>query len=77
MNIIKSQHSQQIWFCVDKNGFICMFTEKPIKNVVKGTWESKNPYINSKIYNDICAIVQQAKMTFENEPEVIEMQFQI
>jgi len=69
--------SQQIWFAVNKNGNVCMFTEKPIKNKNKGIWESKYPYLNSTIYGDICSIVQQASMNFENDPEVIEIQIHL
>ena len=66
-----------IWFAVNKNGDIRMFLENPTKNVERGIWESKNPYVNSVLLKDISQVVQQAKMNFENNPEVIEMQIQI
>lgn len=66
--------SVQIWFCVNRNSDVRMFLENPTKNVTKGIWESKKPYVNSVLYKDICRIVQQARMSFENNPEIIEVQ---
>jgi hypothetical protein len=66
--------SVQIWFCVNRNGDIRMFTDNPTKNEKLGKWTSKNPFINSVLYNDISQIVKSAHMTFENNPEIIEMQ---
>lgn len=69
--------SVAIWFAVNKNGDVRMFLDNPTKNTQLGIWESKNPYVNSVLYKDICQIVQQAKMNFENNPEVIEIQIKI
>jgi hypothetical protein len=66
--------SVAIWFAVNKNGNVRMFLDNPTKNVQLGIWESKRPYVNSILYKDICQIVQQARMNFENNPEVIEIQ---
>lgn len=68
--------SVAIWFAVNKNGDVRMFLDNPTKNAQLGIWESTKPYVNSVIYKDICQIVQQTKMNFENNPEVIEMQIQ-
>jgi len=66
--------SVQIWFGVNRNGRVRMFLDNPTKNVTRGIWESKKPFVNSVLYKDICQIVQQARMSFENNPELIEMQ---
>lgn len=66
--------SVQIWFAVNRNCKVRMFLENPTRNVTKGIWESNKPYINSLLYKDICHIVQQARMIFENNPEIIEVQ---
>ena len=63
-----------IWFAVNKNGDVRMFLDNPTKNVQLGIWESTKPFVNSVLYKEICQIVQQAKMNFENNPEVIEIQ---
>ena len=69
--------SVQIWFAVNKNGSVRMFLDNPKKNVDKGIWESKYPYVNSVLYKDICQVVKQAKMNFENNPECLEIQIQL
>jgi len=69
--------SVTIWFAVNKNGNVRMFLDNPKKNTERGIWEGKYPYVNSIIYKDINKVVKQAKMTFENNPEVIEIQIQI
>ena len=69
--------SVQIWFAVNKNGQVRMFLDNPKRNINKGIWESKCPYINSLLYKDICQVVQQAKMTYENNPECLEIQFKV
>ena len=66
--------SVQIWFAINKNGDVRMFLDCPKKNVERGIWESKNPYVNSLLYKDILQITKQAKMNFENEPECLEIQ---
>lgn len=72
---IKKNNFQGVWFAINKNGKVVMFTEEPKKNEQKGIWESKFPYINSILYKDICEISKQAKMTFETEPQYIEIKF--
>lgn len=66
--------SVAIWFAVNKNGDVRMFLDNPVKNTQLGVWESTKPFVNSVLYKEICQIVQQAKMNFENNPEVIEIQ---
>ena len=70
---MKEYTSQMIWFAVNKNGKVVMFTEEPTKNTELGIWVSKSPYINSVIYDDICEVVQKAKMTFDHECQCIEL----
>ena len=74
MDNVNNMKSVVIWFAVNKNGTVRMFLDNPTKNVDLGIWESKKPYVNSVLYKDICQIVQQARMSFENNPEIIEMQ---
>ena len=74
MDNTNNMKSITVWFAVNKNGKVRMFLDNPTKNVNLGIWESNNPYVNSVLYKDICQIVQQAKMNFENNPEVIEIQ---
>jgi len=66
--------SQQIWFAVNKNGSVFMFLDEPIRDGNK--WKGNYPYVNSKIQNEINALVQQAQMNFEMDPQCIEIQFE-
>lgn len=67
--------TQQIWFVLNKNNEILMFLDEPVKNPKTKKWEGKCPYINSRINNEIAALAQQAQMSFESNPECIEIQF--
>lgn len=69
--------SVTVWFAVNRNGNVRMFLDNPKKNVEKGIWESNLPYVNSVIYKDITRVVQQAHMSFDSNPEVLEIQIQI
>ena len=70
---MKDYQTQTIWFAVNKNGKVVMFTEEPIKNESMGVWVSKSPYVNSVIYDDICEVVRRAKMGFNHECQCIEL----
>lgn len=72
---IKKDNFQGVWFCVNKNNKVVMFTEEPKKNKKLGIWESKFPYVNSILYKEMCEISKQAKMNFETEPQYIEIKF--
>ena len=64
-----------IWFGVNKNNQIQMFAdEEPKKNLKIGKYEGKNPFVNSVFYDELKSIVQQTNMTFESEPQCIEIQ---
>ncbi len=63
--------TKTIWFAVNKNGFVGLYLDKPVRNKLTKKWESKYPFINSIIYNEIVDLVEKAKYTWENEPECI------
>lgn len=65
-----------IWFCVNRNGKVKMFLDEPIKNEKLGIYEGKSPYVNTLIYKDMCEVVKQAKMSFDTDPQAIEIQIQ-
>ena len=67
--------TQQIWFVLNKNNEILMFLDEPVKNPKTKKWEGKCPYINSRINDEITALAKQAQMSFESNPECIEVQF--
>lgn len=67
--------SARVWFGVNKNGDIRMFLdEEPKKDLERGILVGKNPFINSKFYEELKKIVENVKMNFESEPQCIEIQ---
>ena len=64
-----------VWFAVNKNGFIGIYSDEPKRNIETGKWESKFPFINSLIYDQICQLVEKAKLDWNKEPECISFQF--
>lgn len=67
--------SARVWFGVNKKNQIQMFLdEEPIKNKQLGRFEGKNPFINSLFYEDLKKIAQNANLTFESDPQCIEIQ---
>ena len=63
----------KFWLAVNKNGFIGMYCTEPTRNKEAGVWESKRVYLNSVVYPQICQMVKNVKMTWDNEPEVFEI----
>jgi len=61
-----------VWFAVNKNGFVNMFLNTPVRNKESGVWTSNHYFINSEIYPQICTLVEKAKMNWDSEPEVIQ-----
>ena len=64
-----------VWFGVNKNSDIRMFLdEEPKKDLERGILIGKNPFVNSVLYEDLKQVVKNAKMTFNSEPQCIEIQ---
>lgn len=62
-----------IWIGVNKNGYISMHLEIPIRNVENGKWVSNKPYINSKLYDIYDSLLKKANITWEHEAEFFEV----
>ena len=62
-----------VWFAVNKNGFVGLYSDEPKRNKDIGKWESKLPFINSVIYEQIIDLVQKTSMTWDKEPECIQI----
>ena len=69
-----NQKTIQVWFAVNKNGFVGMWLDKPERNEDIGKWESNHCFVNSLIYPQICQLVEKAKMDWESDPEVVSFQ---
>ena len=67
--------SARVWFGVNKKNEIQMFLDdEPKKNKELGRYEGKNPFVNSLFYEDLKKIAQGSNLTFESEPQCIEIQ---
>lgn len=62
-----------VWIAVNKNGFIGMYAKEPKRNEQTGKWECKYCVCNSIVYKEICNLAEKAKMTWINEPELLEI----
>ena len=60
-----------IWFAVNKNGFVGLYCDEPKRNIDNGKWESDSPFLNSVIYNQISDLVKRTKFSWNNNPECI------
>lgn len=66
--------SQIIWFVVDKHNKVWMYLDEPKKNQELGCWQSKYPYVNSFIYDEICQVANNALLNFDSEAQCLELQ---
>lgn len=70
------QISKTIWFAVNKSGFIGLYADEPKRNNTTGKWESKFPFINSNIYDQITSLVEKSNIDWKNEPECLTLKFE-
>lgn len=63
----------RIFLGVNKNGNISLHIVEPKRNNDNGTWISNRPYVNSVVYNNLSKMIKHSKMTWEHEPEVLEI----
>ena len=66
-----------VWFAVNKNGFIGVYADEPIRNDKTGKWESKFPFINSTVYPEIVKLAENSKMDWLKEPECLTFKLQL
>ena len=60
-----------VWFSVNKNGFINISKDEPRRNNELGKWEYYFPYINSIIYEQIKNLVEKVNFSWKNDYECI------
>lgn len=65
--------NMQIWMGVNKNGFVSLHYEEPVRDGNK--WKSNKPFCNSVIQNQFEDLAKRAQMTWENDCEVFELTF--
>ena len=59
------------WAAINRNGFICLFTDKPQRNKEIGKWEGKL-YVNSVVYKMIKDLFDKASFSWEEDAEYFE-----
>ena len=69
-----SKKTITVWFAVNKNGFVGMYAEEPKRNNKTGKWESKFPFVNSGVYNQIRELAEKVNFDWNKEPECITFQ---
>ena len=63
----------QIFIGVNKNRRVSLHTVEPVRCMETGTWVSSRPYVNSIVQKNIDDMISHSKMTWEMDPEVIEI----
>jgi hypothetical protein len=66
-----TKKSIKCWACINKNGFLVLFTQEPKRNVETGKWEGEF-YLNSVIYKIIKDLFENTVRTWENDAEYFE-----
>lgn len=65
------ERSVIIYITVNKNGSINLSLDKPIKNNDK--WIINDYFCNSTLYKQMYDLIKKSEMSFDSEPEVIEI----
>lgn len=68
--------SIQVWFAVNKSGFIVLSLDEPKRNEKTGKWDSKYPFISSKVNQEISDLIEKTKINWDHEPECLTISFQ-
>jgi len=66
--------TQQVWFAVEADGSLAMFTKEPERDKASGRWRSRFRYVNSIIMRDLEAIVKRSGMDFSCDPQCLEFE---
>ena len=64
-----------IWVAIDKNNIVSMHKECPQRNMSTGKWISKMPFCNSIAQVQIQKLLDKSSMTWDSDPEYIEINF--
>ena len=62
-----------IYVGVNKSGSASLHTVEPVRNKNTGMWVSLRPYVNSTINKSMNSMIKHSQMTWEMEPEFIEI----
>ena len=57
-----------LFITVNKNGFMSIWYDEPIKNEKLGKWRGSFPFCNSIMYNEFAVMIKEANINFISEP---------
>jgi hypothetical protein len=70
-----SKLSAKFWVYVNKNGFLGLSIDKPVRDEDLGKWVAKYPYCNSIMYAQVMEMISKTKFGWNCEPEYIEINY--
>lgn len=63
----------KIWIGINKDGSLSLHAEVPFRDEDRGIWVSKYPFCNSVMYNELSKMITKSSMTWQSDPEYMEI----
>ena len=63
-----------LWVCVNKNNSFIVHASQPIRDEDEGIWVSRNLFVNCELYEKLKTHTDIENLTWESEPEFIEIE---
>lgn len=63
----------KVWIGINKDNSLSLHTETPTRDDERGIWVSRFPFCNSLMYNELSKMITKTKMSWESEPEFMEV----
>lgn len=64
----------QVWFAVNRDGFLGLYLEEPKRDDTTGKWVSDKPFLNTVLYRQVKDMVDKSKFTWSMDPECFAIQ---
>ena len=68
-----NNHNNLVFITVNKNGFMSIWNDEPVKNESTGKWEGKFLYANSELYKEFKKLIKESNINWINEPIVLDI----
>ena len=72
---MKRNTTAKFWLYMNKNGFIGMSVDKPVRDNATGKWKCQIPFCNSMINANITDMVSRTQFGWPSDPEYLEINF--
>lgn len=63
-----------LWICINRNGTMVVHAAQPIRDEEIGKWVSRHIFCNNSLYEKLSEIVDRLQLTWNSEPEFIEIE---